>query len=63
MLGLSVPHTTQEKRLLMVIIGLVVLETALVAMALVPGGILGHGSCQIQRTQHSMDHSRPQSHR
>jgi hypothetical protein len=36
MLGLSVPHTTQEKRLLMTVIGLVVLETALVAMALVP---------------------------
>lgn len=36
MLGLSVPNTTQEKRLLMTVISLVVLETALVAMALVP---------------------------
>ncbi len=36
MLGLSVPRTTEEKRVLMIIIGLVVLETALVAMALVP---------------------------
>ena len=36
MLGLSVPRTTGEKRVMMAIIGLVVLETVLVAMALVP---------------------------
>ncbi|MEO8973893.1 MAG: hypothetical protein ABI406_20085 [Ktedonobacteraceae bacterium] len=36
MLGLSVPRTTQEKRVLMAIIGLVVLETLLVSLALVP---------------------------
>lgn len=36
MLGLSVPRTTQERRVLVAIIALVVLETALVALALVP---------------------------
>ena len=36
MLGLSVPRTTQEKRVLIAIIGFVALETLLVALALVP---------------------------
>lgn len=36
MIGLSIPRTTQGKRTLMVIIGLVALETILVALALVP---------------------------
>ncbi|HLX41716.1 MAG TPA: hypothetical protein VKR42_14375, partial [Ktedonobacteraceae bacterium] len=36
MLGLSVPRTTQEKRVLMAIIACVMLETLLVALALVP---------------------------
>ena len=36
MLGLSVPRTTQERRVLIAIIAFVVLETMLVALALVP---------------------------
>ena len=36
MLGLSVPQTTQERRVLIAIIACVVLETALVVLALVP---------------------------
>lgn len=36
MLGLSVPRTTQEKRVLMAIIACVMVETLLVALALVP---------------------------
>lgn len=36
MIGLSIPQTTREKRILLVVIGLIVLETVLVALALVP---------------------------
>ena len=36
MIGLSIPQTRQKKRTLMVIIGLVALETILVVLALVP---------------------------